>query len=128
MRTRIGVMRIGRLLALGTSLAGLLLGTGCSSFSGGSENPGRQVARLRAGMDFAEVGRILGPEDPGLKEDLAEAVAQERQAQKERDQAAAILRDAGIGAEPKLRSNVTIDRGNYLLVFTDGKLISWSLR
>lgn len=81
--------------------------------------------QLRAGMTYAQVSRVLQPLDPGITETLDETMEQEREAKKDRQKVLAELRTAGIDVNPELRSHITVDRGDYVLIFRDGKLFTW---
>jgi hypothetical protein len=84
--------------------------------------------RLRAGMSYAQVSQVLQPVDPGIVETLDETLEQEREAKKERLKVLAELRTAGMEVNPELRSHITVNRGDYILVFRDGKLFTWELK
>jgi hypothetical protein len=64
----------------------------------------------------------MGPE---IREDMAEAKWQENAASAERRRIAEQLGNAGPTAVSPLQSSITVDRGDYLLQFRNGKLVSW---
>jgi hypothetical protein len=79
-------------------------------------------------MTYAEVDRVLRPLDPDIRNDIKEILEQERLAVMEYADAIRELRAAGVESAPAMSSRVTLDRGDYVLGFKDGKLISWSSR
>ena len=87
---------------------------------------GDQVwSQLQKGMSYSQVNRTLTPMDPSLKEDIETALEHERHARKEQQAALAKLRAHGLQVSPELRSSITIDRGDYVLEFENGKLVLW---
>jgi len=112
---------------------GLALGGfGCSSThqdtGGESLRTPQHPHLLRKGMTYSEVKRALRSVDPGIKDDIATVEEQERDARKERKAALAELRTIGVDVNPDLHSSITVDRGDYVLLFENGRLHSWEWR
>lgn len=90
-----------------------------------SPKPDQPWSQLQKGMSYSQVNRALTPMDPGLKEDIETALNHERHARKEQELALAKLRANGVDVSPDLPSTITIDRGDYVLEFENGKLVLW---
>jgi hypothetical protein len=99
---------------------------GCSATSGSREGTHSTLGRLQPGMTYAQVRAALSSVDPEIDEVFAEIREEEREAQKDARAALDELRSVGIDVAPPIRSRFTIDRGDYLLKFENGRLIGWS--
>jgi hypothetical protein len=117
-------------LTLVTAVAVLLSGCSSTSPNRAAVSPREHPAwsRLQKGMTYSVVGRTLSPMDPEIQEDIATVLAEEREARKDYSAALADLRANGVAVNPALRSRYTIDRGDYVLEFENGKLMSWARR
>ncbi len=121
-----------KLQLLTAVLALSVFSMGCSSLDRNEESSSasmqKGLKRLQVGMTYKETARALRPMDPEIKKTIEEILEQERDATAAYKDALAELRAAGVQTTPKLRSSYTVDRGDYILEFQDGKLASWNSR
>ncbi|MBN8248926.1 MAG: hypothetical protein J0L84_15975 [Verrucomicrobia bacterium] len=100
----------------------LVSGAGCVTPTG---DP---WTRLRAGMSYAEVQRLVGPGDAELSRGLQEAGDQQRAMEREYWEIRARAKQAGGVWIPPMTSEVTVASGDRRLEFKDGRLFSWEPR
>ena len=107
-------------------VAGLLAGCATNNDAGGSGS--KVSSRLRPGMTYREVGKALGSVEPGIRQNMKEALQQEADAQKDYERTVLELRGMGLPSVPPMRSQVSVYSEDYVLQFKDGRLTAWSLR
>jgi hypothetical protein len=115
-------MRKQDMMALGIACLVGALSNGCATDDAGAS------AQLRPGMTYREVGQALAKADPDIQEDIREALQQEAEARKDYRRTVQEMRDMGLASAPPMRSQVTLNRGDYVLHFRDGQLVSWAAR
>lgn len=115
--------RAGRALPL------LLLGALLPGMAPGCVTPsGEPWTRLRVGMTYADVQRLVGPGDAELNHGLQEAGDQQRTMEQEYWEIRARAKQAGGVWIPPMTSEVTVTSGDRRLQFKDGRLFDWEPR
>jgi hypothetical protein len=115
------------LIATGLLTAWLFVGCASLKDAGSQHEISGSAAwkKLRAGMSYQQVSALLGPGDPDLREDLRDIVTQEREAARDFNNDVAAM-GALTPSRPVLRSEFTVDRGDYVLLFRNGALAEWA--